>query len=135
MRAYLAARYLRRRELVEYARQLVAYGIEVQARWLLGLHEGQDLIATPEEQAGFAADDLVDIHGCDVLIAFTEPRTEEYSRGGRHVEFGVALGLGKLVHVVGPRENVFYCLPNVYQWPDWETFLSQALLAGQREAK
>ena len=39
-----------------------------------------------------------------MLIAFSEePRALNASRGGRHVEFGIALALGKKVAVVGPR--------------------------------
>jgi hypothetical protein len=45
------------------------------------------------------------------------------SRGGRHVEFGYALGARKAIMVVGPLENVFYCLPHVFQHDEWDTAL------------
>ena len=35
------------------------------------------------------------------------------ARGGRHVEFGLALAAGKRLCIVGPRENIFHFLPRV----------------------
>ena len=38
-------------------------------------------------------------------------------RGGRHVEFGLAIAWGKPVYLVGERENVFHWLPQVRVFP------------------
>lgn len=54
-----------------------------------------------------ANEDLSDIRDADVLIAFTQPPKTSYTSGGRHVEFGYALALGKKILVCGPVENVF----------------------------
>ena len=38
------------------------------------------------------------------------------TRGGRHVEWGIALALGLELYVVGPRENLFYLGEEVSQY-------------------
>lgn len=103
MRVYLAARYSRRDEMEEIAAQLAGRGAGVTSRWIRGEHEG-----LPAELC--AADDVADIAVADAVIAFTEPEGSPYSRGGRHVEAGIALGLRKPLLVVGPPENIFYSL-------------------------
>lgn len=129
MKIYLAARYSRRLELVGYKDQLQAQGHEVPARWLLGQHQldnegrpigedGEALVEAGSDDAGyyrekFAQDDYDDVLSSDLLIAFTEEPRSGNSRGGRHVELGLALGRGIPVIIVGPRENVFCWLPQV----------------------
>jgi hypothetical protein len=134
---YLASRYSRREELCRYRSQLnhifKAIGWKVQARWLDGEHQwdgkmlevanayegGADQI--PPEAARFAEDDWEDVLAADIVINFTEqPRSPNgFGRGGRHVEYGIALGMGKQVIVVGHRENIFHLLPVVQFVPDW----------------
>lgn len=143
MRIYLAARYSRREELCGYREQLRGIGFDVQAVWLNGEHQISDR-GTPIGETGealvegddgstsgeaarlrqrFARDDFRDVAGCELLIAFTEqPRTSS-SRGGRHVELGIALGLRKPVIIVGPRENIFCWLEDVRQFETWEACL------------
>ena len=122
MRVYLASRFSRLPELLGYKAELEAHGIEVTSRWLMGGHEwvGTDDDALPlEVGAGFAADDIADINAADAIVCFTEaPRTGP-SRGGRHIEAGYALGMGKILLLVGPRENVFYCLPEFHHFERW----------------
>lgn len=149
-RIYLAARYSRRLELVGYRGQLEALSYEIPARWLNGSHQldnegrpigedGEALVeqhdeygsaqASPPLREKFAMDDLEDVLQADILVAFTEmPRTGN-SRGGRHVELGIAIGAGIPVMVVGPRENVFCHLPHVRHfetWPDCLDVLTQS---------
>ena len=67
----------------------------------------------------FATDDLEDVLAAEVLMAFTEEPRSGNSRGGRHVELGIALGTGRhRIVIVGPRENVFCWLPQVGWYPD-----------------
>jgi hypothetical protein len=142
-RFYLASRYTRLEELRSYRSQLNhifgGLGWSVQSRWLDGAHqwdgkmlevaqayENPDgLGATiPPEAARFALDDWEDVNAADIVINFTEaPRTVSTSRGGRHVELGIALGLGKTVIVVGHRENIFHLLPEVTFCPGWSALL------------
>lgn len=121
MKVYIAARYVRRQEMVEKAAQLMQYGIPVTSRWIGGVHEEDE---APEDViARFAKEDLDDIARADVLVAFAEePYTQ--SRGGRHVELGYALALGHTILVVGGRENIFSYLPEIVHAPDWDAALS-----------
>ena len=130
---YLAARYSRREELCEYREHLSEMGFLVQARWLNGGHQladngtpigenGEPLVegdgsgSSDESQrlrAKFAQDDWEDVTAADIVISFTEPPRSKANRGGRHVEFGIALARGARVIVVGFRENIFHWLPQV----------------------
>ena len=132
---YLAARYSRRLELCGYRDQLMELGITVTSRWLNGMHQLDDQgvpigdngerifestdTAVPKWRRWFAEHDRDDVLSADMLIAFTEEPRSGNSRGGRHVELGLALGSGKRVVVVGPRENVFCWLPQVSWFQDW----------------
>ena len=128
MNIYLAARYSRREELLVYKAELEAAGHRVPARWLLGEHQAHDgaleIEAAAESIPGiaraFAEDDVEDLRAADLLIAFSEPPRSGNSRGGRHVEFGMALAWGRPIIVIGPAENVFHTLPGVQRWPTWE---------------
>lgn len=131
MRIYLAARYTRREELCGRADDLRAIGHEVTSRWLLGAHQALDvdLMTTTDadvvaKRERFALDDLEDLFDAHWLISFTEPPRSGHSRGGRHVEFGVGAALGKRLVVVGHRENVFHCLPNVEFFDAWPAALT-----------
>lgn len=140
MEIYLAARYSRREELCGYRQQLREVGHDVPAVWLNGQHQISDT-GTPIGESGetlvegddgsrsahaaelrskFAREDLSDVQSCDLLISFTEPPRSKASRGGRHVEFGMALGLMKPVWVVGHRENLFHWLGSVRFFETWE---------------
>lgn len=152
MRIYLAARYSRREELCGYREQLRAAGHTVQAVWLDGEHQisdtgkpigehGEALVEgtlRPGERLSqedmsaraaalrqkFAQDDFRDVTMCELLIAFTEPPRSGNSRGGRHVELGIALGHMKRVWIVGPRENIFCWLDDVRQFDNWQECLA-----------
>lgn len=145
--AYLAGRYTRREELRGYAAELEALGIRVVARWLDGSHQwatpalmaeteaafgpaGAGDVAgaePPAEAFRFALDDLEDVRGADLVVSFTErPRdpVAGASRGGRHVEFGIAYERGAFCMVVGWRENVFHLLPGVVFCRTWADALA-----------
>ena len=132
MKIYLAARYDRREEMCQHAETLRALGHEVTARWLMGTHqlypspEKIDAMAenVPVEAMPFARDDYEDVRVCDCLVLFSETPKSYSKRGGRHVEFGLALAWDKLVCVVGPAENVFHRLPQVALFPTWSAFLT-----------
>lgn len=115
MRFYLANRYSRRAETLGYKKEMERHGYEVTSRWVdqdehgEGVHDAvSPLIA--------AATDLNDLERADVLVMFgNEPGT---GKGGRHVEFGVALATGKTIFLVGEPENVFSHLAN-YKMNSW----------------
>lgn len=132
-RLYLAARYSRRLELVGYRAVLQAMGFVVTSRWLDGEHQYGPGTRLVQEQlqsdldlaARFAIEDAEDVADATVLVSFTEPpRQPSTNRGGRHVEFGLALGLGRMdLVVIGPRENAFHYLPQVIHYDTWQDAL------------
>lgn len=132
MKFYLAARYSRREELAGYAEQLRALGHEVTSRWLEGNHQISDAGLESEEaiyiaaRRRFAREDIDDLLAADVCVSFTETPRSGHSRGGRHVEFGVAIADPRLdCVVIGPRENVFHCLDCVRVYASWDEYLHE----------
>lgn len=129
LKIYLAARYSRREELCIYRAELQALGHTVTSRWLNGDHQvddkGLSAQAHESERVRFATEDWDDLMAADCCISFTEIPRSERTRGGRHVEFGGAMAAGKRCIVIGPRENVFHCLPSVEYFQDWDWFMSQ----------
>lgn len=138
-RIYMAARYSRRGELMGYRAEAMAHGHEVVSRWMWGDHELP--IGAPKSYGvRFAQEDAEDLMSADTVISFTEKPGEAggRNRGGRHVEFGLALGLnaGRRDHhrpfapepmrliVVGWRENVFHYLPEVEFHRTWASALA-----------
>lgn len=122
---YLAARYSRHDEMRGVRDVLTALGHRVTSRWI-DCHGGkypgsftpEQLNYDPGYCSAIARDDYTDLAAADVVISFTSP--DGGGKGGRHVEFGLALGLGKRLIVVGPRENVFHTLyPEVEHYSDW----------------
>lgn len=148
MKIYLASRYSRREELAAYRTELEALGHHVQARWLNGEHQlandgtpiGENGAALVEgtlrsgeqlseheqsERAAalrtkFALDDWEDVNAAELVISFTEPPRSKANRGGRHVEYGIALANKARVIVVGHRENIFHWLPVVEFCATWD---------------
>ncbi len=138
---YFAARYSRREELCAYKDELERWGHRVPARWLLGEHQVHGLEAAraveatgavPAKQARlFATDDVEDVLAADVIVSFTEAPRTSATRGGRHVELGIGLGLRRArrdlaapsLIIVGPLENVFHALPEIDGVFDtWDAF-------------
>ena len=131
LRVYFAARYSRIKEMREIRSLIEDAGGEVTSRWVNGSHQYeepdlipagqhyQDLISAYQDDTAerFAVEDLDDVDRADMVIGFSEPpRVASTSRGGRHVEFGYALGKDKEMLLVGPRENVFHHLDSVRQF-------------------
>ncbi len=122
---YFAACFARRIELCHYAEELRANGFVMTSRWLDGSKKlGARELGGVGRGAELARMDFEDLGRADICVAFTEPRTgEERGRGGRHTELGIALALEHRVMLVGPREHVFHCLPEVSQHADWPSAL------------
>jgi NTP pyrophosphatase (non-canonical NTP hydrolase) len=154
MQIYLAARYSRRIELCRYREELRYMGHTVQARWLDGEHQissagipigehGETLVEGDDGSTSaratalrtkFANDDRDDVLGADLMINFTEPPRSDASRGGRHVECGLALANGSTVIVVGYRENIFHWLEEVRFCGSWEEAKQLTRLPVRRKA-
>ena len=124
MKIYLAARYSRQAELRGYAEQLRAAGHTITSRWLSPEDESAYRDLSPEGRRKCAEHDIEDVRAADLVISFTEqPDIPTTTRGGRHVEMGIAIGLGKSLYGVGPREHVFHWLPYMAWFENFETCL------------
>lgn len=118
MRIYLCARFGRREQLKPLAEELRRLGHVVTSRWLDTDCPASDTgpTAAPSDQrVEHGRRDIEDVVAADCVVCFTEDPYQPpvSSRGGRHVEFGYALALGKRVIVVGHRENLFCFLPEI----------------------
>lgn len=128
MKIYIAARFSRRPEANQLAQELKALGHTVTSRWVKPdadhvLPTGLSAQAADAERQRFALEDLEDVAECNWCVSLMEePRNN--SRGGRHVEFGIAVGMGKKLSVIGPRETVFHHLPAVEHFDNVESFIS-----------
>lgn len=128
MKFYIAARFSRRPECNQLAHELQALGHTITSRWVKPDSDhvaptGLSQQAADAERQRFALEDLLDVQECDAVVSLMEePRNN--SRGGRHVEFGVGLGMGKALYIIGPRETVFHHLPEVKHFDSVREFLA-----------
>ena len=129
LKVYLAGPYSMKEEIREFAEQLWRVGVVVTSRWLeeewppdTQLHEVSDT-----EHAVSAKRDFEDITTANGMIFFSVSPQHPTVRGGRHVEFGLALAMHKWVWVIGPRENIFHYLQSVVHFPTKEECLLAAM--------
>lgn len=128
LKIYLAARYSRHGEMRQARAVLAELGYEVTSRWI-DQHGGnlldsivtEKLNADPDHCARSTCIDLDDLDAADVVMSFTSDGGG--GKGGRHTEFGYALGQGKRLVVIGPREHVFHTLPQIEWYPDLATLV------------
>jgi hypothetical protein len=139
-RVYLAARYSRHDEM-QGVRDVLAGGwaIEVTSRWIdchtdvvgdfTDSFTPEFLNRYPERCAPLGQHDIDDVIRADAVISFTG----EGGKGGRHVEFGMGLALGKRCIVIGPREHIFHTLTVVDWYPNWPRFVMALARARRAE--
>lgn len=109
MKIYLAARYSQHPELKILRSELESIGHTVTSSWLdIGGKSFtlEELENEPDRCAVRGQADLDDIKESDCLIFLSS----QGGKGGRHVEYGIALGLEKRIIILGHRENVFHTL-------------------------
>lgn len=109
--AYIAAPFPCREQAIRLMRMLERQGIEVTSSWLKAHDANTDF---------FARQDLADVARAALLVAVNPRGWEERGTGGRHVEFGYALALGKPILLVGERSNIFHHLSSVKVVDDTE---------------
>lgn len=121
-RFYLTTSYARRADMVKAAEDLGALGGIVTATWIGGSHELKD--GDTSRNAELAVEGVADIDRADTFIAFVDRACAWPTRGGQHVEFGIALMLTKRLLLVGHRVNVFHWLPEVLHFQTWQECLN-----------
>lgn len=113
LKVYIAGRYANLSKLAEERKLYEAAGIEITSSWLNNAEDGLSF-------TDVAHLDLDDVARADALVLYTEPYGTPVPGGGRHVEFGYALGLGKYMVIVGPHENIFHWHETVSVFPRTE---------------
>jgi nucleoside 2-deoxyribosyltransferase len=83
---------------------LEAFGHEVTSTWLR---------QADDDTNDSAVMDLHDVTRAEALVLLNPREFQHSGTGGRHVEFGYALALGKPLVIVGMRSNVFHQLNHV----------------------
>jgi nucleoside 2-deoxyribosyltransferase len=143
VKVYLAAPYAARDQVKDYAAELTRIGFTITSTWLNETHDinagttGAATGLSNDQVALHAAADLHDIDQSDLLVAITAKAVNERGgSGGRHVETGYAIALGKPVVVVGEPENVFHRLGSactiVPTWHEAVIELSARLVQDRR---
>lgn len=139
-KVYLASRFSSRFALQPMRDYLLAYGYEVTSRWISEPHEvtqeDRETLAAEECQEleqKFAIEDWEDVRRADILLFFLHSSRSE-SRGGRHVEFGMAYALGKKCVLIGTEmENIFHYLPGVFYCASVEKFIEGKVFSSYPE--
>lgn len=126
LKVYLAAPYSMKDLMNARASELRAGGVEVTSSWLNEPHAPTTQMGelTPEQHQTYAVQDVKDVAAADILVFHTDP-TKTIVRAGRHVEFGIAIGIGLTrpmpIFVVGTdNENIFHHLPQVWMHGSWD---------------
>jgi nucleoside 2-deoxyribosyltransferase len=95
----------------DIASRLSATGHEITASWLFKpFHPTKH--HTAEERVDIAVEDFNDIARADALVIISSDRPVP---GGKFVEAGIALGLGKKIFLIGDRENMLMWHPKIRQ--------------------
>lgn len=100
---------------------LVRLGHTICSNWL-SEDNAQSLpeLSTKRRQM-YSYRDIGEVVSADILIIDTN---EESCSGGREVEYGMALALGKPVWVVGPVRNIFHSVCR-QRFDDWQMALKE----------
>lgn len=130
MKIYLASRYSNNGAMRDVRSILHANDHRVTSRWI-DCHpdvvgdfsesfNAEFLNSYPDKCAPLGQHDIDDLVAADCMISFTGSG----GKGGRHIEFGYGLALGKRMIIVGPRENIFHTLKTVEHFLTWSEFVA-----------
>jgi hypothetical protein len=126
LKVYLAAPYSQKDYIKKCAGSLCDTGVHITSSWLNETFAPTVQMAEVpvETLREYAIRDVKDVRDAQILVFFNEP-TKTVIRAGRHVEFGIAIGIGLTrkipIFVVGAEyENIFHHLPQVTHFENWE---------------
>ncbi len=126
MKFYIAAKFKARHRIKAYNQRIESLGLVNTCPWfLMDTDDSADEDSlggySREESAVMADRDLSGVREADIFILDTIDATET---GGREVELGAALILGKLILHVGPVRNLFHMHPGVHDFLDWDSLIN-----------
>ena len=122
LRVYITAPFQLRDHAILLMDAYESKGIIVTARWLKRSDANSDASARM---------DLGDVAAAQTLVALNPPGWENSGTGGRHVELGYALGLGRGIMLLGRRTNIFHYFDHVVQL-DLDVPIDQQITAMDR---
>ena len=122
---FLSAPYSRKEQIRRVAQECENVGAEVISDWHLEPYSpNMTLTDVPDSfLSSTACKDFHQVRCCHVFIFFAESSTTPTVRGGRHVEFGMALCSDCEIWVIGEKENIFHHLPNIIHFANEEQCL------------
>lgn len=138
MRIYLAAPYSRKKTMKQWASLLESNGLRVVSEWVKrddppDAESALSPYSRNERAREWAVGDLNDILRADTLLL---DATQDSTRGGKDVEFGIAYALHtiKRTWIIGPRRNVFHHLKAVRQFEHIVDAMESLKLIAERQA-
>ena len=121
MKVYLACRFEERKKLRPVRDALWELGHEVVSTWIDEVKRSEQM-SEDVFYKKLALKDIAEIKSARLFVLDTLVPSE---RGGKEVEFGMALGQfqAKLLYIVGPIRNVFHHLCDRH-FDSWDEFLN-----------
>lgn len=115
MRIYVAGMYKNKAQLQEVGNRLSLDGHLITSSWLKESHAPNIQLSDLSDEwlADIALKDIQEVASSDAMVFFSESDQTPTYRNGRMVEFGIAQLMNIPIHVVGPRENIFFYTSNV----------------------
>jgi len=126
MTVYIAAPYPEQARARALAQLFASHGITPACRWIDSGEQDSD------KWARFC---LEDVAAADLFVAVNPKEWAETGTGGRHVELGCAIALGKPIVLVGPASNLFHRLATVVRVDEHEDLIPVARRLGEAAAK
>lgn len=122
MKIYVAGH--NQKEAISVADILQEAGHVITSSWL---HEDFEKTGeyTHEQKESIACRDIREIYHSDAIVMLSSPRRVA---GGKFVEFGVAIGYGKKLFLIGARENMLMYFGPINQFSTVEDLLSSGLI-------
>ena len=117
-KVYVAAKFEAKERLQPVRHRLEAGGIQVVGTWL----DEETSTPTHTQKVQYAKRDMAEVMLANLLILDT---LDDNNRGGREVEYGMALATGKNIIIVGPFRNVFHTVADARfdTWKECYEFL------------
>lgn len=105
--------------------RLQSSGHTVTSRWIMSdtkFNQGPDAY-TDAERTAIAVMDEEDVRQATDGVVLIAEAPGNMVPGGKHVETGMALALGRPVFVLGRKENIFHWHPAVRVFPDLDSLM------------
>jgi nucleoside 2-deoxyribosyltransferase len=127
LKVYVAARYGRKEEARKISTALESYGFHVVSTWTKEEYPPSITLdeLNPETLREIANKDIEEIRSCDALVLLSDGQKTGVPRGGKHVEFGIAMALRKKIYVLGEAENIFQYTESASVVQDFDILLAR----------